>query len=152
VRQDTIGARLAYARKTIGVNIDAFSAITDIPISSLKKYESDHRVPGGEAIQSTAKAGINAHWLVTGHGPMLIKDLYSSENNVENNDLENVSLSDEDLARFKTATQKIIDAYPGDVAAICSALTIELSIAYGINKGAIDRIIEVSRALEHRKK
>lgn len=152
MRQNTIGSRLGLARRAIGINIDAFSAITDIPVSSLKKYESSNSIPGGEAIQSTAKAGINAHWLVTGHGPMLIKDLYASENNPENNNLENVSLSDEELARYKAATQKIIDLYPDDDAAAWSALTIELAFAYGINEGAIDRIIEVSHALKNRKK
>lgn len=75
MRKMSIGFRLGSARRTIGISIEDFSELTDIPVSTLKKYESDNRIPGGEAIQSVAKTGINLHWLLTGEGPMLIKDL-----------------------------------------------------------------------------
>lgn len=75
MRQETIGTRIGTARRHIGKSIDAFSDETGIPKSTLKKYESGSSTPGGEAIQSIAKIGINANWLLTGEGPILIKDL-----------------------------------------------------------------------------
>ncbi len=71
MRQDTIGSRLSAARRTIGKSIDDFSESTGIPVSTLKKYESGYRIPGGEALQQMSKVGINLHWLLTGRGPML---------------------------------------------------------------------------------
>lgn len=64
-----------------------FGTATGIPVSTLKKYESNHSTPGGEAIQSIAGVGINVHWLVTGEGPMLLADLQPSEPTAWNPDL-----------------------------------------------------------------
>lgn len=61
------------------MNVTKFGATTGIPVSTLKKYESDNSTPGGEAIQSIVKAGINAHWLLTGHGSMLLKEMPRTE-------------------------------------------------------------------------
>jgi len=150
--QDTIGSRLGVVRKAIGVNIDIFSAVIDIPVNALEKYESGDSSPSAEVIQSTAKAGINGHWLLTGHGPMLIKDLYISENKPKRNDPENVSLNSEYLEQYKAKTQQVLDLFPGDDVAAWAALTIELAFAYGVSESAIERIIEVSQALKNHKK
>ena len=76
VRQATIGNRIAKARLQSSTSIDAFSNRTGIPVSTLKKYESGHRVPGGEALQAIAEIGINAHWLLTGDGRMHADELH----------------------------------------------------------------------------
>ena len=70
-RMETIGARVGLARRTIGISVEDFSARTGIPQSTLKKYESGDRTPGGDAIQSITKVGVDAHWLVTGEGEIL---------------------------------------------------------------------------------
>ncbi len=72
MRHLTIGSRLAAARRALRLKVSEFGTLTDIPESSLKKYESDHSKPGSDAIQSFAKAGINIHWLMTGDGPMML--------------------------------------------------------------------------------
>ena len=46
-----------------------------MPLPSLKNYEASQRIPGGEAIAALMHAGINANWLLTGEGPMLMADL-----------------------------------------------------------------------------
>ncbi len=98
MRQDTIGKRLSAARRAIGLSIDEFGAQTGIPVSTLKKYESGHRVPGGDAIQAITKAGINAHWLVTGEGPMLSKQASDEERAKIDAEIEAV---EKELSRFK---------------------------------------------------
>lgn len=39
-----------------------------------QKYESDRTIPGGDAVKGFIEAGINANWLMTGEGPMLLED------------------------------------------------------------------------------
>lgn len=35
-------------------------------------------MPGGDAVASMVRSGINANWLLTGEGPMLLADLQAS--------------------------------------------------------------------------
>lgn len=44
------------------------------PLPSLRDYELGKSIPGGEAIGGLVRAGINANWLLTGEGPMLLAD------------------------------------------------------------------------------
>lgn len=46
-----------------------------MPIPSLREYELGKRTPGGDAIEAFIRAGINANWLLTGEGPMLLAEL-----------------------------------------------------------------------------
>ena len=46
-----------------------------MPLPSLRGYELSLRVPGGDAIEALVGVGINANWLLTGEGPMLLADL-----------------------------------------------------------------------------
>ena len=69
---EQMGSRLVQARKGLGMTQDAFSAHTGLPLSTLKKYEGSHTVPGADALALIAQAGINVHWLLTGCGEMFI--------------------------------------------------------------------------------
>jgi transcriptional regulator with XRE-family HTH domain len=71
---DSIGTRLADARKQLNLTQGEFSETTGVPLSTLKKYEGSHSEPGAEALSMIAKARINLHWLVTGKGEPLIKE------------------------------------------------------------------------------
>lgn len=72
---DTVGSRLVEARKRLGLTQEALSERTGLPLSTLKKYEGSHREPCAEALAQITWAGINANWLLTGKGPMLLDDL-----------------------------------------------------------------------------
>jgi transcriptional regulator with XRE-family HTH domain len=74
----SIGARLKKWRTENKVGQKEASAIFGVSYSTYQKYELNSSVPGGEAIQSFIKAGINANWLLTGIGPMLVADLDES--------------------------------------------------------------------------
>lgn len=71
----SLGARLKAARATLRATQEAFAAQSGIPLDTLRKYEGDKRHPGAEALAGAIRAGINANWLLTGEGPMLLKDL-----------------------------------------------------------------------------
>ncbi len=102
VRQETIGSRLGKARREIGLNVCDFSRVTSIPVSTLKKYESDHSTPGGQAIQLIVKAGINAHWLLTNERQMLIEDT-----GYKTNSYNNSILSYEDTVQGHSSNVKL---------------------------------------------
>lgn len=46
-----------------------------MPVGSLRKYEQGSSLPGFEAIAGFVRIGINANWLLTGEGPMLLTEL-----------------------------------------------------------------------------
>lgn len=43
--------------------------------STYQNYERDVRAPNTEGWEAFVRAGINANWLLTGEGPMLLADL-----------------------------------------------------------------------------
>ena len=73
--KESIHARIARARKHLGVTQPEMSGRTGIPVSSLDKYEGGHSKPGTDALAQIAACGINIHWLVTGDGPMMLSEL-----------------------------------------------------------------------------
>lgn len=71
----SVSERLKRARTALELKQDQMSARTGIPIDTYKKYEGGTRQPGADAIAHFVQAGINANWLLTETGPMLVKDL-----------------------------------------------------------------------------
>lgn len=70
-----VGARLKEARAALGLTQKELCTLVEMPLPSLRDYELCKRIPGGEAIGGLVRAGINANWLLTGEGPMLLADL-----------------------------------------------------------------------------
>lgn len=78
VRLDTvaIGARIKMSRETLGLTQDELARVAGSPSKSgLQSNEYGRTMPGGQMIGALVHAGINANWLLTGEGPMLLKDL-----------------------------------------------------------------------------
>lgn len=69
-----IGGRLKDARAGLKMTQKEMVLASGIPLPSLRDYEGGKRMPGGDAIASFLSVGINANWLLTGHGPMLWED------------------------------------------------------------------------------
>ncbi len=67
-----IGARIREWRKGQKLTQAEAASLLGIPFSTLQKYEMDLRVPGGISIETFIKAGVNANWLLTGEGEMLL--------------------------------------------------------------------------------
>ena len=74
-KNGAVGDRLKQARAACGLTQKGFCEVIGMPMPSLRDYELGKRIPGGDAITSMIRAGINANWLLTGEGPMLLADL-----------------------------------------------------------------------------
>lgn len=76
----TIGGRLKQWREYKKLKQDEASSLLGIPFSTIQKYEMDISKPGADAIIRLINAGINATWLLTGQGPMLVADTVTQPN------------------------------------------------------------------------
>ena len=70
----TIGERLKQWRAKSGLGQKEAASLVGVKLSSYQKNEMDISAPGAEAIEVFIRAGINANWLLTGEGEMLLKD------------------------------------------------------------------------------
>lgn len=78
VRLDTaaIGTRIKMSREALGLTQDELARLAGSPSKSgLQSNEYGRTMPGGQMIGTLVRAGINANWLLTGDGPMLLSEL-----------------------------------------------------------------------------
>lgn len=74
--REAVAARLKQARQSMDLTQKkAAEKASGMSLPSYKDYEAGKTMPGGEAIQGLTKLGINANWLLTGEGPMLLSEL-----------------------------------------------------------------------------
>lgn len=116
----TIAERLKQWRAKKDLDQKEACAIFGVPYSTYQKYELDKTQPGAEAIKGFIHAGINANWLLTGKGPMLLADIQGeNSNNVDERRLllaiktveEILHGSDLDMARPGKRGELITMAY-----------------------------------------
>jgi transcriptional regulator with XRE-family HTH domain len=75
----TLNSRLKAWRDAQRLSQAAAAATFGVPTSTYIKYEVGTRVPGASAMEAFVTAGgINANWLLTGEGPMLLGDLQAA--------------------------------------------------------------------------
>ena len=74
-QEDTIAGRLKIARQRLEMTQKDLVQASGIPLPSLRDYELGKRIPGGDAVASLIRAGINANWLLTGNGSILWSDM-----------------------------------------------------------------------------
>lgn len=67
--------RLKSARAMLGLKQDEMSAQSGVSYSAYQKYEMGRSLPCADALVGFMQLGINANWLLTGEGPMLLADL-----------------------------------------------------------------------------
>lgn len=70
-----IGGRLKAWREKNKLTQPGAASLYGVKPSSYQKYEMGLSAPGAEAMEKFVRAGINANWLLTGEGPMLLADL-----------------------------------------------------------------------------
>ncbi|MFZ2853168.1 MAG: helix-turn-helix transcriptional regulator [Rhodocyclaceae bacterium] len=75
LEKKAVGERLKKARTALGLTQKELFVLIEMPVPSLQDYEAGKRMPGGDALASLIRAGINTNWLLTGKGPMLLADL-----------------------------------------------------------------------------
>ncbi len=71
----SIGLRLRAWRDGESLSQKDAAAHFGVPPRTYQDYERDLKAPGAGAIEAFIRAGINANWLLTGEGPMLLADL-----------------------------------------------------------------------------
>lgn len=70
-----IGARMRAARVALGLTQEGLAQAVAGSKPGIRDNEGGKNVPGGKVIFGLISLGINANWLLTGEGPMLLKDL-----------------------------------------------------------------------------
>ncbi len=71
----SIGSALRVWREQSGLSQKDAAAHFGVPSRTYQDYERDLKSPGAGSITAFVRAGINANWLLTGEGPMLLADL-----------------------------------------------------------------------------
>lgn len=75
----TLNSRLRAWREAKRLRQDDAASLLGVPTGTYQKYEMGIRAPGAAAIEAFVTAGgINANWLLTGEGPMLLGDLQAA--------------------------------------------------------------------------
>jgi len=70
-----IGLRMRAARDVLGLTQEGLAKAVGASKRGIQDNEAQKSVPGGDVVASMVSLGINANWLLTGEGPMLLADL-----------------------------------------------------------------------------
>lgn len=103
---ETLGERLALARKRLGFSQEALCAAAGVPLGSIKKWEGANSEPGAANLAKLAKVGIDLNWLVTGVSYMTDdagKQFFHVPPGEESNDLRTIQVMNEDAMRAVAA-------------------------------------------------
>lgn len=71
----TIGSRLKVWREAKLLKQADAANVVGLSSSTYQNYERDVRAPNAEGLDAFVRSGINANWLLTGEGPMLLTEL-----------------------------------------------------------------------------
>ena len=71
----SIGDRVKAARTALGLTQDGLARAVGGSKRGIQENEARNRVPGGDVVAGMVELGINANWLLTGEGPMMMADL-----------------------------------------------------------------------------
>lgn len=71
--QIAIGSRIKAAREALGYTQSGISEMCGSKLRSWQEYEKGGRNPGSQVIAGLVNIGVNANWLLTGEGSMLLK-------------------------------------------------------------------------------
>lgn len=151
----TLAQRLKLARKTLGLGQAEGASKFGIPISTYRKYESGPSEPGSDAIAGISCAGINANWLLTGEGMMLLAEQQAMLSRVSKEVFGDAPLRiaqnpnlefDAALRRVAEATQatvRISKEFDFALPVEWSSLIQELMAIHGLSEAGAKRVIEV---------
>ena len=87
------GGRLKRVRGHLRHSQKEMDQVLCIGKGSWQRYETGLQMPGGHVIASIARQGINANWLLTGEGSMLLEDLAAHQGQTPNKWFEQVGVS-----------------------------------------------------------
>jgi len=73
-QDNKISTRIKEVRGVLGLTQKELCEKIGMKLPSLRDYELGNRIPGGDALTTLVSVGINANWLLTGEGPMLLAE------------------------------------------------------------------------------
>jgi transcriptional regulator with XRE-family HTH domain len=74
-----IGSRIKQWRSDKNLKQAEAISLLGMSLSTFQKYETGISLPGAEAIEAFMRVGINANWLLTGKGEMLLADMQAPQ-------------------------------------------------------------------------
>ncbi len=74
-----IGERMKTARESLGLSRPEFVEIYGGSVRTLENNERGRNEPGAATLSAFMALGVNANWLLTGEGPMLLAELARKE-------------------------------------------------------------------------
>jgi len=69
----SIADRLREIRKVLDCNQQQMARALNVKLPSLRDYEQGKSIPGGGVVASFVAIGVNANWLLSGEGEMLLR-------------------------------------------------------------------------------
>lgn len=70
-----ISDRFKQLRDALGYTQTGIAEAIDSKLRSWQEYEKGARIPGSQVIAGLVRLGVNANWVLTGEGEMLIADI-----------------------------------------------------------------------------
>lgn len=133
-----ISDRLKAFRAAIALKQEEMAAQSGVSYSVYQKYELGRSIPGGEAIAGFVRLGINANWLLTGDGPMLLADLHSAPSGAL--DMNRLQMALQATEEGLSDTQSYMDS---DKKAELVLAVYELLEESGVNKERVLKLIKL---------
>jgi len=137
-----IGARIKTARKALDLTQDTLANMAQATSKrGIQDNEAGKTMPGGQMISTLVRAGINANWLLTGEGPMLLKELQATTAEMSPLDAKILSYVIEEVEKILAVRRK---ALPPDKKAVLIQLIYDYCAKTGTqDAGAVERFIRL---------
>lgn len=126
-----IGKRIKEARSALELTQKEMCERYEMKLPSLRDYELGKIMPGGEAMLDLMRAGINANWLLTGEGHMLLSDALVSAEKPSPLDVEVLTHVIEEIEKTLDKSKRVLSAQQ-------KAALIQLIYDYCIETGKND--------------
>ena len=137
----SVGSRLKVWREAASLKQVEAADKLGLSASTYQNYERDVRAPNTEGWEAFVRAGINANWLLTGEGPMLLADLQTASRPAEAIDTETLTYVIEEIERVLKARR--LELRPEKKAALIQLLYDYCADTGRQEPGTIERFLKL---------
>lgn len=133
-----VGARMKAAREALRLTQEGLAKAVGGSKRGIQENEARNRVPGGDVVAGMVRLGINANWLLTGSGEMLVSEAEAQRS------VQSKSMVSQDVAPYSVNVSVDSQAMPE----ISSMVARCIVAAESITEGRLDRHQQVSFGLD----
>lgn len=137
-----LSARLRSARESTGMGQAEFAREYGLPTATYRKNENGVNEAGICLAGSFIQAGINANWLLTGSGPMLLADLQAPSSPPGTLDIARMRLAIEAVEEGLEAAKRVMA--PARKADLVLAVYDLLDDATEASKGKVLKLVKLA--------